>query len=79
MELYLQMGHGMQPLCLDLFNEWKHGTIVLSPMNMAPDRIAAFSVRVKRAGGNVLFDPQLYYLRKYQKSFCNIHTGPKKE
>jgi len=79
MELYLQMGHAMQQLCLDLFNEWKHGTIVLSPMNIAPNRITAFSARVKKAGGNVLFDPQLYYPRKYQKIFCGIRTGPKKE
>lgn len=67
MELYLQMGHGMQQLCLDLFSEWKHGTVVLSPMNIAPNRIAAYSARVKKAGGNILFDPQLYYPRKYQK------------
>lgn len=76
MELYLQMGHGMQQLCLDLFSEWKHGTIILSPMNIAPNHITAFSARVKKAGGNIIFDPQLYYPRKYQKKLLQYPYWP---
>ena len=78
MEQYLQMGHGMQQLCPDLFNEWKSGTIVLSPMNIAPDRITAFSARIKKTGSNILFDPQLYYPRKYQKTFAVSILAPRR-
>ena len=76
MELYLQMGHGMQNISLDLFNQWGGGTIILSPMNISSTRITAFSTKVNKLGGNILFDPQLYFPRKYQKSLSKYTYWP---
>lgn len=61
MELYLQMGHGMQAMAEELIESWGGGNVVLSPVNIAKDRIVGFSRRIVAIGGNVLFDPQMFY------------------
>ena len=61
MELYLQMGHGMQGLSYDLIKSWGHGTIIISPVNIAENRIEYFAKKIHSIGGNVLFDPQMFY------------------
>lgn len=61
MELYLQMGHGMQSMAEELVSHWNGGNVILSPVNIAQDRIAGFSKKIMAAGGNVLFDPQMFY------------------
>lgn len=61
MELYLQMGHGMQVMAEELIKSWGGGNVVLSPVNIAKDRIIGFSRKIVAIGGNVLFDPQMFY------------------
>lgn len=61
MELYLQMGHGMQSLAVELLTEWGGGSIILSPVNIEPSRVVSFSEKIKKANGAVLFDPQIFY------------------
>lgn len=63
MELYLQMGHGMQKMCSELLRFWGDGTVILSPVNIAQDKLIPLATKYRKANGNVLFDPQLYYPR----------------
>lgn len=73
MQLYLQMGHGMQSLALELLKEWGQGDIILSPVNTDPSKIVSYSKSIIKEGGSVLLDPQIFYpkegnlnLRKYE-------------
>lgn len=77
MDLYLQMGHGMQSLGLDLLDEWGAGTLILSPLNISQDKIINFSKIVHKKKGNVLLDPQLYYPRKNHKKLTQYSYWPK--
>lgn len=61
MELYLQMGHGMEKMCLDLLSDWGNGTVIFSPVNVRRDKLKQLSQKYRNAGGKVLFDPQMYY------------------
>lgn len=61
MELYLQMGHGMQAMAQELVKIWGSGNIIISPVNFQQDKLTDFSDKINLAGGNVLFDPQMFY------------------
>ena len=61
MELYLQLGHGMQALAQELIKMWGCGNVIISPVNLQQDKLVAFSKKIQSAGGNVLFDPQMFY------------------
>lgn len=61
MELYLQLGHGMQALSQELIKSWGSGTAIISPVNMPQAKIASFAKKIHAIGGNVLFDPQMFY------------------
>ena len=61
MQLFLQMGHGMQKMCEELINKWGKGTVILSPVNMACDKLESYSKKIHNLGGEVLFDPQLFF------------------
>ncbi len=61
MDLFLQMGYGMQSLCTEIITKWKSGTVILSPVNIGPNKIMPFSKQIRDAGGSVLFDPQMFY------------------
>lgn len=61
MELYLQLGHGMKGLAQELIKCWGHGTAIISPVNMPQDKIVPFSKKIHAIGGEVLFDPQMFY------------------
>lgn len=61
MELYLQLGHGMQALSEELIKSWGNGTAIISPVNMPQDKIASFAKKIHAIGGDVLFDPQMFY------------------
>ena len=67
MEFFIQMGHGMQGIARELCREWGDATVIVSPRNIIPDKLAAFSQSVKKANGAVLFDPQFYTPRKHHK------------
>lgn len=61
MDLYLQMGYGMQSLAEETIGSWKRGTIILSPVNIDSGKIDLFAKKIKNLGGSVLFDPQMFY------------------
>jgi hypothetical protein len=69
MKLYLQMGHGMQAMCRELSEVWNGATVILSPQNIHPtNKLAPYAASIRKAGGSVLFDPQLYAPRNFQKN-----------
>ena len=39
MELYLQMGHGMQSMAEELIGLWGGGNVIISPVNITQDRV----------------------------------------
>lgn len=61
MELYLQMGHGMQAMAQELIKGWGQGNVIISPVNFPQEKIAPFSEKIRKLGGQVLFDPQMFY------------------
>ena len=61
MKLYLQMGHGMQQMCDSLINYWGEGTVIFSPVNIERTKLKSLATKYRVSGGQVLFDPQLYY------------------
>lgn len=76
MDLYIQMGHGMQSMCKELTSEWGSSTIILSPLNIAPPKLNNFTRDIISANGKVLFDPQLYFPRKYHKNLSKYDYWP---
>ena len=61
MELYLQLGHGMQGLSQELIKCWGKGTAIISPVNMPQAKLAPYAKKIHSIGGEVLFDPQMFY------------------
>lgn len=43
MELYLQLGHGMQALAQELIKSWGKGNVIISPVNLQQDKLVVFS------------------------------------
>lgn len=79
MDLYIQMGHGMQKLALEHLTDFGEGTLIVSPMNIMPKSIVDFSNKVHKLNGSVMVDPQLYYPRKYQKNLSQYSYWPQSE
>lgn len=80
MRLYLQMGHGMQTMCKDLSEAWGGATVILSPQNIHPtNKLLPFTTSLRKVHGTVLFDPQLYAPRKYQKNLQKHDYWPQAE
>lgn len=61
MELYLQFGHGMKQITIDLSKEWKGTTAILSPRDISPEQLRTWKNGFDKAGVKTLFDPQFYY------------------
>lgn len=61
MELYLQMGHGMQAMSLEMIKNWGGGKVIISPVNIKRNELQPFSEKIAKLGGEVLFDPQMFY------------------
>ena len=76
MDFYIQMGHGMQSMCKELTSEWRGSTIILSPLNIPPERLVNFTSNIIKDNGKVLFDPQLYFPRKYHKNLAKYSYWP---
>lgn len=76
MELFLQMGHGMQSVAKELIKEDGRGTVIISPMNIKLTSLGKFSADIQKEGGEILFDPQLYYPRKFQKNLTAYEYWP---
>jgi len=60
MELFLQYGHGMKSLSIDLVKRWNGLTTILSPRDMTPEQLVAWSIDFKKNNVRCLFDPQCY-------------------
>lgn len=60
MELYLQLGHNMMSYCVELFQKWGGGTVILSPRDLDSKQIVKFPKDLKKVHGKTLLDPQLY-------------------
>lgn len=76
MDFYIQMGHGMQSMCKELLSYWGGGTVIVSPQNIQPSSLVGFSSSIQKQNGNVLFDPQLYFPRKYHKNLSRYEYWP---
>jgi hypothetical protein len=76
MELYIQMGHGMQSLSLEILESLPGTTLILSPVNIKPQNLPVFANRYKKAGGKIMFDPQLYFPRDSHKTLCLYDYWP---
>lgn len=76
MDLFIQMGHGMQSLALELLGSGDAETFILSPLNSTPDRLIKFGQSVSRMNGKSLLDPQLYCPRKYHKNLAQYSYWP---
>ena len=50
MELYLQLGHGMQSLSQELIKNWGKGTAIISPVNMPQAKLAPFAKKIQAVG-----------------------------
>ena len=61
MELYLQFGHGMKQIAIDLSKEWKGTTAILSPRDISPEQLRTWKAGFDKAGVKTVFDPQFYY------------------
>jgi hypothetical protein len=79
MDFYIQMGHGMQSMCKDLLSDWGSSTVIFSPLNIPPERLEKFSTVIAKANGNILFDPQLYFPRKYHKNLTKYDYWPQND
>ena len=80
MKFYLQMGHGMQTMCKDLSEAWGGSTVILSPQNIHPTKkLLPFAESMRKVGGTVLFDPQLYAPRNYQKNLQKHDYWPQSD
>ncbi len=76
MDFYIQMGHGMMSMCEELSSYWSHTTTIISPINVRPTRITSFAKSVEKVNGKLLFDPQLYFPRKYHKNLSLYDYWP---
>lgn len=79
MELFIQMGHNMQTLALEHLDEFGDGTIIISPMNILPNKLKGYVSKVHKKNGKVLVDPQLYYPRQYQKKLSQYAYWPQND
>jgi hypothetical protein len=79
MDFYIQMGHGMQAMCEELVSYWGKTTVIISPLNIHPNSIASFSKTIKKLGGEIMFDPQMYFPRKYHKNLSKHSYWPKSD
>ncbi|EGO6639881.1 hypothetical protein IV488_10870 [Enterococcus faecalis] len=68
MDFYIQMGHGMQGMCQELIKNWGDGTVIVSPVNIDPNKLESFCEKINNINGDVLFDPQMYFPEKYHKN-----------
>ena len=77
MELYLQMGHGMKELSRKMILDWGKGNVILSPVNMKQDKLVVFSKAIQSVGGDVLFDPQMFFPKEGNEKLKEYDYWPK--
>ena len=81
MELFLQFGHGMKSLTIDLAKKWNGASVILSPRDMTPEQLVVWSKDFEKANVSCYFDPQCYCPKSEQKKLiqyeywdCNLNT-----
>lgn len=79
MELFIQMGHNTQKIAIEHLEDFRSGTIILSPMNISPQKIGDYSAKVHKKGGKAFVDPQLYYPRKFQRKLSEYAYWPQED
>lgn len=67
MELFLQFGHGMKALTIDLAKKWNGASVILSPRDMTPQQLDIWSKDFEKNGVTCYFDPQCYCPKSQQK------------
>lgn len=60
MELFLQFGHGMKNLTIELSKLWGGVTTILSPRDMSYSQLNKWSLEFAKNNVTCLFDPQCY-------------------
>jgi len=82
MDLYLQFGHGMKALTLDLSKKWNGASVILSPRDMTPSQLITWSKEFEKSSVRCYFDPQCYCPKSDQKRLvqyaywdCNLNTN----
>ena len=60
MQLYLQIGHGMQEHTRELLDRWGGGGAILSPRDLTEAQLRKLASDIVKRGGEPLFDPQCY-------------------
>lgn len=73
MDFYLQMGHGMKAMTLELIESWGEGTAILSPRHMTLEQMTRASKEIHTAGGRVFVDPQ-FYIPRTSETKLQQHT-----
>lgn len=63
MDLYLQFGFGMMSMSEELIDNWKSGTIILSPRDLTLEQMTGYASRIASKGGKVVIDPQFFIPR----------------
>lgn len=76
MELYLQMGHGMQQLSKTLLSQWGAGNIILSPVNIKPQSLEKYAKDIHSLNGKLYFDPQIFYPHNPNSKLTNYDYWP---
>ena len=61
MELFLQFGHGMKALTIELSKKWGSASVILSPRDMSPHQLGVWSNEFENNNVKTYFDPQCYY------------------
>lgn len=86
MDLFLQFGHGMKTLTLDLSKKWNGASVILSPRDMTPSQLTTWSKEFEKRGVQCYFDPQCYCPKSEQKRIiqysywdCNLNTNLQSE
>jgi len=84
MELFLQFGHGMKSLSIEMAKKWGGLTTILSPRDMLPSQMLSWCREFKKNNVSCLFDPQCYcpkselkklFKYKYWDSSLNTNLG----
>ena len=59
MDLYLQFGHGMKSLTIDLAKRWGEATVILSPRDMTETQLVSWCKEFEKNNVSRLFDEGL--------------------
>ena len=73
MNFFLQFGHGMKQMSIDLAKKWGEATVILSPRDIKPEQLAQWAPTFEKNNVHTLFDPQMYYPRSSNPNLMKYH------